>query len=233
MLSSSIGSLLQFLRLEVECKQLKLLHFTVVGISVLQNQQKQRDMSSIRHLLLSFFFLFSLTLITTSQGRDEELHYGTSKASSQFEAALDTLQKRIGYKFQRINLLRRAMTHPSYSGENNKALSILGLDVLETSISLRCLVNDIDVSAKELNNRITKISEMDSCANEALRLGLDKIIRVSSKTNSSIPPVVCGGFRAFFGAVAVDSGKADDAGNLFLSVHRGGGVRGGIAAFAF
>lgn len=61
-----------------------------------------------------------------------------------------------------------------------------------------------------------------SCAVDAMRLGLQKIVRVSPKTNSSTPTVVCGAFRAIFGAIAIDTGKSDDAGSVFWSVHGGG-----------
>ncbi|KAI3985810.1 hypothetical protein MKX01_026596, partial [Papaver californicum] len=101
-----------------------------------------------------------------------------------------------------VNLLRRSMTQASYSGENNKGLSNFGLDVIKTSIALNCNLSE-------------------SCAIEETRLGLQNIIRVPIKGNSSAPPVVCSGFRDLFGAIAVDTGKVDDAGKVFLNVHRG------------
>lgn len=133
------------------------------------------------------------------------------------------------YTFQSIDLLRRAMTHSSFSEENNKALSILGASAIETSVSLQFLKKDIDASAKDLNHRILEISQVESsCAVDAIRLGLQKVIRVAPKTNSSAPAVVCGAFRAIFGAVAMDTGKSDDAGKVFWNVH--GSEVGGAAA---
>lgn len=41
------------------------------------------------------------------------------------------------------------------------------------------------------------------------------MVRVSVKTNSSNSGIVCSAFRAMFGAVAIDSGKADTAGDVF------------------
>ncbi|KAG6745993.1 hypothetical protein POTOM_050503 [Populus tomentosa] len=79
---------------------------------------------------------------------------------SPFESALDTLQNQIGYAFKNIGYLRRAMTHSSFSEENNKALSILGSNVIDTSVSM-----------------------------------------------------------ALFGAIAIDTKKADDAGIVFWKVH--------------
>ncbi|KAJ9559675.1 hypothetical protein OSB04_004835 [Centaurea solstitialis] len=107
-----------------------------------------------------------------------------SLRSSSFSVALETLQKHINYDFQNVGLLRRAMTHSSYSEENNKAFGILGENVIKTAVSLRLLAKDVDISSKDLNDRCR---------------------------------------RAIFGAVALDTGKSDDAGNVFLAVHGGAG----------
>lgn len=130
------------------------------------------------------------------------------------------------YKFQSIELLRRAATHASYSEENNKALSVLGASVIETSVSLSALCNEIETSAKDLNHRIAEISKVEtSCAPDGMWLGLQKIVRVSPKTNSSTPAVVCGTFRAILGAIAIDKGNSDEAGSVFWYVHGGGKKR--------
>lgn len=144
------------------------------------------------------------------------------KTSSPFATALQTLQKQIGYTFKSIGLLRRAMTHSSFSEENNRALGILGGYVIDTSVSLRLLNKDIDISPKDLNRRVSETSNVEiSCAVDGMHLGLQKVVRVSPKTNSTVPAVVCGAFRAIFGAIAVDTGKCDDAGDVFLRVHSG------------
>ncbi|KAF9626293.1 hypothetical protein IFM89_032142 [Coptis chinensis] len=122
------------------------------------------------------------------------------------------------------------MTHPSFSGENNRALSILGLYAIETSISLHCLERNIEMSPKELSRKVKEISEVGTCAIDGTRLGLDKIVRVSTKTNSTVPSVVCGAFRAVFGAIGVDAGNADDAGEVFWNVNHHGCGGGGASA---
>ncbi|XP_010533502.1 PREDICTED: protein NUCLEAR FUSION DEFECTIVE 2 [Tarenaya hassleriana] len=145
-----------------------------------------------------------------------ELHF------SPFASALETLQKQIGYNFSNTNLLRRAMTHASYSEENNKALSILGTHIIETSVSLHFLTKDIDVSSKELNRLISEVSNVNSsCALDGKRLGLQKIIRVSHKTDASNSVIICGAFRAIFGAIATDAEMVDDAIKVFWKVHGG------------
>ncbi|KAJ9559767.1 hypothetical protein OSB04_004927 [Centaurea solstitialis] len=153
-----------------------------------------------------------------------------SLRSSSFSVALETLQKHINYDFQNVGLLRRAMTHSSYSEENNKAFGILGENVIETAVSLRLLAKDVDISSKDLTDRVSEVSKVEtSCAVDGMRLGLQNVVRVSPKTNSSTSSVVCGAFRAIFGAVALDTGKSDDAGNVFLAVH--GGAGGALSMF--
>ncbi|XP_044479684.1 protein NUCLEAR FUSION DEFECTIVE 2-like [Mangifera indica] len=179
-------------------------------------------MSRRRFTLFTAIFLFAFSVPflagAAKEPHDQRLKY----LSSPFEAALEMLQKQIGYNFKRIEVLRRAMTHPSFSEENNRALSILGANVIETSVSLHILRKDIEISPKDLNRRISEISNVESsCAIDGLRLGIHKVIRVSPRTNSSIPAVVCGAYRAIFGAIAIDTNKSDDAGNVFWIVHGG------------
>ncbi|XWS37375.1 hypothetical protein CRYUN_Cryun19dG0037600 [Craigia yunnanensis] len=163
------------------------------------------------------FTLFSSVPQAYAAGKSEDRRF---KPSSPFSQALETLQKQIGYTFKSIGLLRRAMTHASFSEENNKALSILGTHVIETSASLRSLEKDIDMSSKELNKLILEISKVESsCAVDGKRLGLQKVVRVSPKTDPSNPTVVCIAFRALFGAIAIDSGNTDEAGKIFWSIH--------------
>ncbi|XP_059303822.1 protein NUCLEAR FUSION DEFECTIVE 2 [Lycium ferocissimum] len=154
----------------------------------------------------------------------------SSRPTSRFSIALQTLQSRIQYTFQDVELLRRAMTHASYSGENNRALSILGEKVIEGSVSLQLLSKNIDMSPKDLNRAIVDLSSnvVTSCVADGERLDLQKIIRVSRKTNSSAPAVVCGAFRAMFGAIAIDKSSLDSAGKVFLSVH-GKGMEKAVA----
>ncbi|PIN04807.1 Ribonuclease III [Handroanthus impetiginosus] len=144
------------------------------------------------------------------------------KVWTPFSIALENLQKQINYTFKNIGLLGRAMTHASFSEENNKALSVLGASVIETSVALQALIKNVDILAKDLNLRISDASKVEgSCNADGTRLGLQKIVRVSHKTNVTAPAVVCGAFRAIFGAVAVDTGSSDEAGGIYEKVHSG------------
>ncbi|XP_057519080.1 protein NUCLEAR FUSION DEFECTIVE 2 [Amaranthus tricolor] len=169
--------------------------------------------------------IFVLMMVTLTSSSAFQIHpgyqIGNHKSTiSPFSTALQTLQKQINYTFHSIDLLRRAVTHASFSEENNRALSILGTSIIETSVSSRYLLDDIDISSKILNSKIAEVSSVESsCAVDGMRLALHKIIRVSHKTNSTAPAIVCGAFRAMFGAIALDSGRSDDAGNVFWNLH--------------
>ncbi|PHU23855.1 Protein NUCLEAR FUSION DEFECTIVE 2 [Capsicum chinense] len=175
------------------------------------------NMWHLRRFICSI--LLALALYSSSQARANPSL--SIRPTSPFSIALETLQNQIQYTFQDVELLRRALTHASYSGENNRALSILGEKVIEGSVSLQLLSKDIDMPPKDLNRAIVDLSSnvVSSCVADGGRLGLQKIIRVSRKTNSSAPAVVCGAFRAVFGAIAIDKSSLDSAGKVFLTIH--------------
>ncbi|KAK9117076.1 hypothetical protein Sjap_016023 [Stephania japonica] len=139
--------------------------------------------------------------------------------SSPFDLALQSLQAKIEYKFVNIDLLRRAATHSSYSRANNRALSVLGSNLLSTIASLRCLDNNIDATPLDLSRAIVNADSVANCAAVGFSLGLDEVIRVAAaETDSKSPSIVCGAFRAVLGAVALDSGKLDRAAEVFWAL---------------
>ncbi|KAJ4849184.1 hypothetical protein Tsubulata_044775 [Turnera subulata] len=165
--------------------------------------------------ILKLVFLVIVVYLSQVSAAEKDLSFGLLESS--FDSDLDRLQKDIGYTFKNIGYLRQAMTHASFSQENNNALSILGSHVIESSVSLLALRQNIDVSPKDVGLKIAEMAT--SCSVDGLRLKLNKVVRVSSNTDPSAPKVVCGAFRAIFGAVAVDNNKVDDAVSVFWSVH--------------
>ncbi|KAJ6748629.1 hypothetical protein OIU79_029684 [Salix purpurea] len=105
---------------------------------------------------MASFRYTAFALVVLSSYFLAQLGASSKLKSSPFESALDKLQNQTGYTFKNIGYLRRAMTHPSFSQENNKALSISGI--------------------KYLNRRISENSKGDtSCAADGMRLGLHKV----------------------------------------------------------
>ncbi|KAM0928689.1 hypothetical protein ACQ4PT_002636 [Festuca glaucescens] len=136
-------------------------------------------------------------------------------ASSPFDAALAALQKQIGYAFQSPDLLRRAMTHASYSRENGRALAVLGLAASQSAAALRALTADRDASPSAVSRATRDAAGEAACAAAGARAGIPAIVRVAGGTKASAAPVVCGAVRALVGAVAVDNGTADAAAEVF------------------
>ncbi|KAG7647447.1 Protein NUCLEAR FUSION DEFECTIVE 2 [Arabidopsis thaliana] len=185
-------------------------------------------MATLRFTLLLLVFVVGIFFSFSSVSHvraTSEINLRIEPFSSPFATDLATLQTQIGYKFNNINLLRRAMTHASFSQENNKALSTFGTHIIETAVSLQFLAKDIDISSKALGRLISEVSNVESsCALDGDRLGLGKIIRVSTKTDASNSAILCTGFRAIFGAIAIDAGTVDEAIKVFWKVH---GARAG------
>ncbi|KAL6909357.1 hypothetical protein ACP4OV_001638 [Aristida adscensionis] len=136
-----------------------------------------------------------------------------------FDAALAALQARIGYGFRDPGLLRRAMTHASYSRENGRALAVLGLAASQSAAALRALADDHDAAASAVSRRARGAAAEAACAAAGARAGIPSIVRVADRTDASAAPVVCGALRALVGAVAVDANSTDAAGELFWRLH--------------
>uniref|UniRef100_A0A0D9W1J8 RNase III domain-containing protein n=1 Tax=Leersia perrieri TaxID=77586 RepID=A0A0D9W1J8_9ORYZ len=145
--------------------------------------------------------------------------HSSSSSSSPFDAALATLQKQIGYEFRSPDLLRRAMTHASYSRENGRALAVLGLAAAQSAASLRALAADHDASASAVSRRARDASAESACAAAAARVGIPSIVRVAAGTKATAAPVVCGALRALVGAVAVDANSTHAAEEVFWKLH--------------
>lgn len=87
-------------------------------------------------------------------------------------------------------------------------MSILGESIIEAAVTLKALARNVDLSKKDLNHYISLVSDVDSCARDG---GLLKpMILVSENIDPSTSSIVCGAYRAFVGAIALDKGKADD-----------------------
>lgn len=119
------------------------------------------------------------------------------------------------YEFKSGELLNRAISHASYPLDNNRALAVPGLDAMMAAVAVRAIRADLDVSSQSINRRIEAATGGKTCATGGRRLGLEKVVKVAGRTNASADSVVCGPYRAVFGPVAIDAGKADDAGDVF------------------
>nr|CAB3497421.1 unnamed protein product [Digitaria exilis] len=140
-------------------------------------------------------------------------------SSSPFDAALSKLQAQIGYAFRAPYLLRRAMTHASYSIENGRALAVLGLAASQFAAALAALAADNDAAAEAVSRRAREAASEATCAAAGTHAGIPAIVRVAHKTDASSDTVVCGALRALIGAVAVDANSTDAAVEVFWKLH--------------
>lgn len=145
-----------------------------------------------------------------------------SPPSQAFSSGLEILQNRTGYKFKSVDLLRQAMTHSSYSLDNNHALSLLGLNAMEAAAALSIVGVDPNASPAAVNARIAKISGFDDCVSNGKRLAIESLVRVAKKTSASSPNVICSAYRAIYGAIAVDAGGLDAASKALWTILDGG-----------
>ncbi|CAN6477579.1 unnamed protein product [Victoria cruziana] len=160
-------------------------------------------------------FLSSLQLVEGDATFAEK----RATARSPFSVALENLQKQIGYEFKDVGILRRAMTHPSFSEENHKTLGVAGVYFTQSAIAFRYLSNDLEISSADLSSKITKMSDGSACSRDGLALGLEKVVRVAHKANAT--SAVCSAYRALYAAIALDSGTVDSAISIFWKNHGG------------
>lgn len=129
---------------------------------------------------------------------------------------LKELEKKLGVKFNKIELLNTALTHSSYANEkgkvfeNNERLEYLGDAVLELASSTYLFKNFNNLSEGELTKTRASIVCQATLSKLAIKLGLGKIILLGrgEDTNggrdreSTLEDV----FEAIIGAIYLDSG---------------------------
>ena len=122
---------------------------------------------------------------------------------------LQKLEKILGYEFKNKQLLRQALTHSSYSSrlsENYERLEFLGDAILDA------IVGDIVYKRFEgkregfLTNTRSKIVQRETLNKLAVEIGLDKLIKYSTRSSSHNSYMYGNAFEAFIGAIYLDQG---------------------------
>src|SRR6476619_3496875 len=94
-------------------------------------------------------------------------------------AALDDLQRRLGHRFQRPELLVRAITHRSYGADHNERLEFLGDAVLSLAVSSLLYERYAGSDEGDLTRVRAHLVREDSLHRVALALGLPEVLRLS------------------------------------------------------
>lgn len=136
----------------------------------------------------------------------------------------EDLERRIGYRFRRKELLRRALTHSSYAheiaggGSDNEPLEFLGDSLLGCLIAERLFLALPDRDEGHLSRAKAALVNAETLAGKARRLGLGTHLllgrtaeRVGARTKGSL---LSDAFEAILAAVYLDGGF--DAARAFL-----------------
>ena len=138
---------------------------------------------------------------------------------------ISSLEKIIKYKFKDIKLLKKALTHPSYSGEmglqryeSNQRLEFLGDAVLELVISEYLYKAHSETEEGELTRMRSSLvfeAALDVCARD-IRLG-DYILLGKGENmcgGREKPSILSDTYEALIGAIFLDGGI--DSAKLFI-----------------
>lgn len=139
-------------------------------------------------------------------------------------AALKELEEKLGYKFKKIDYLRRALTHSSYSGGknngSNERLEFLGDSVLQITVSLYLFTNMTSVPEGGLTKLRASIVCENSLYGFAKRIDLGKYILLGKGEEMTggrdRRSILADAFEAVIAAIYLDGGM-DEAQKMILS----------------
>src|SRR5574343_1989356 len=124
--------------------------------------------------------------------------------------ALDALQQRLGHRFQRPELLSRALTHRSYGADHNERLEFLGDAVLSLAVSSLLYERYAGSDEGDLTRIRAHLVREDSLHKQALQLGLPEVLRLSEGEarggGAQRPSILADALEAVIGAAFIDGG---------------------------
>ncbi|MFQ7008347.1 MAG: ribonuclease III [Parasutterella sp.] len=123
---------------------------------------------------------------------------------------LTVLEERIGYTFKNKELLRRAMTHRSFSAEHNERLEFLGDSVLNCVIGNALFLKDKHFDEGSLSRVRSNLVRQSALAEIAERIGISDFLKVGAGEKHTggnhRPSTIADAVEAIFGAVFTDGG---------------------------
>ncbi|MBQ0131874.1 MAG: ribonuclease III [Comamonas sp.] len=125
---------------------------------------------------------------------------------------LQDLQHTLQYQFQNPALLQRALTHRSFSADNNERLEFLGDSVLSLTISSLLYERLRDLPEGDLSRVRSNLVKEDTLHHIALKLQLPELLRLGEGESKSggkqRPSILADAVEAILGAVYLDAGFA-------------------------
>jgi ribonuclease III len=120
------------------------------------------------------------------------------------------LCSRIGYDFAQPQLLRRALTHRSYSQDNNERLEFLGDSVLNCAVARHLYDNYPDLPEGDLSRLRSNLVNQQTLYTLAQQLDLGELLLLGEGERKSAgfrrPSILADAMEALFGAVFLDGG---------------------------
>jgi len=125
----------------------------------------------------------------------------------------EELCRKLGYKFAQPQLLQRALTHRSFSPENNERLEFLGDSILGSVISRHLYNTYPDLSEGELSRMRSNLVREEALASFATKLELGSCLNLGEGERKSggsrRSSMLADAMEAIFGAVLLDGGYAE------------------------
>ena len=137
--------------------------------------------------------------------------------------SLDACQKRIGYTFKNIDLLKTSMTHSSaakHRGDSNERLEFLGDAILGVVVCQELFERFPDAQEGDLTKIKSAVVSRRVCADVAIGLGLIDwlIVGMGMESGDNLPRSLAAGvLEALIAAIHLDGGG--EASRTFILTH--------------
>ncbi len=136
--------------------------------------------------------------------------------------SFDSLVQRIGYRFGDVKLLTQALTHRSFSANNNERLEFLGDGVLNCIIAHQLYLRFPKLPEGDLSRLRAALVKESSLAEIAAQLQIGDALKLGEGELKSAgwrrPSILADAVEAIVGAVFLDGGFAE-AGKLVVKLY--------------
>ena len=127
-----------------------------------------------------------------------------------FENATAELEDAIGYQFKSMRLLALAMTHRSFSKDNNERLEFLGDAILGAVVSSILFESNPNYQEDQLSLMRAELVKGRSLATLGRSVGIPEMLRLSTgeakQGGADRESIIADAFEALIGAVQLDAG---------------------------
>lgn len=131
------------------------------------------------------------------------------KTHNRNEAALEKLQQDLGHRFVRREWLQQALTHRSFSAQNNERLEFIGDSILDYAVAKMLYEAFPSLPEGKLSRLRSNLVNQDTLAEIAAELNLGAVLNLGvgelKSGGSSRPSILADALEALFAAVSFDA----------------------------